>query len=110
MCYIIAKKVKKKRIDKAVVRKYFWHEHTKAIEWRYSVYKDFSPVVCKVYPGRIISKGKNTAVVLTPIGKRKLRTDFVSGLTKSDLVTVHYSYIIEKINKREFKSLWNKYK
>lgn len=109
MCYIIAKKMKKKKIDKAVIRKYFWDEHSSAIEWRHKIYKDFDKKLCKVYPGKIIKAGKS-AVVKTPIGKRKLRSDFVPGLRINDLVTVHYDYIIEKLTKGEFKRLWNKYK
>lgn len=110
MCYIISRKMKKKRIDKKLIRKYFWHEHKKAIDWRYNFYKDFNPVFCKVYPGKVIIKKRKTAVVLTPIGKLKLKTDFIPGLLVNDLVTVHYDYIVEKITNRQFKSLWNKYK
>ena len=109
MCYIITRKMKKNKIDKAVIRKYFWSEHAKAIEWRHNIYKDFDKKLCRVYPGRVTSIGEK-AIVLTPIGKRELRTDFVSDLMKNDLVTVHYDYIVEKITKKEFNSLWNKYK
>lgn len=109
MCYIIANNMGKKMIDRAVIRKYFWYEHSRAIEWRHSIYKDFDKKLCKVYPGKVIKAGKK-AIVKTPIGKRKLKKDFMPDLMKNDLVTVHYDYIIEKISESEFKRFWNKYK
>jgi len=111
MCYIISKKMRKKGIDKSVIRKYFWNEHSRAINWRHKIYKDFDPQLCKVYPGRVIKMKKaGKVLVLTPIGKRRLRKEFIPDLAINDLVTVHYNYCIEKINGNEFRVLWNKYK
>ncbi len=111
MCYIISKKMRKKGIDKSVIRKYFWSEHSRAISWRHKIYKDFDTQLCKVYPGRVIKMEKaGKVLVLTPIGNRRLRKEFIPDLAINDLVTVHYNYCIEKITHNVFKSLWNKYK
>jgi hydrogenase maturation factor len=99
----------KSKIDKAVIRKYFWNEHSKAINWRHKIYKDFDKKLCKVYPGKAISIDKK-AIVLTPLGKTILKKDFVADIKVGDFVTVHYDYVVEKITNAEFRKLWNKYK
>ena len=97
MCTIIAKRMGKKEIDEDVIRKYFLLEHEKAIIWRKKIYPDLSVRDCKVYPGRVLKIDEDGALVRTPIGERKLRTDFSGDLKKGDRVSAHYGYVAEKI-------------
>jgi len=97
MCTIIAKRMGKKAIDDEVIRRYFLIEHEKAIRWRKRIYPDLSVRDCKVYPGRVLKIDEDGALVRTPIGERKLRTDFSGDLKKGDRVSAHYGYVAEKI-------------
>jgi len=95
MCFLTAKRMKKKKIDENVIREYFWNEHEKAILWRSQIYPDI-PESCKIVRGKVIKSGK-IAKVLTEKGEIKAKTDFVK-VFPGDEVIVHYDYIVEKNN------------
>jgi hydrogenase expression/formation protein HypC len=98
MCNSIAKKMKKSAIDKEVIRRYFLVEHARIVDLRHKVKKDFDPILCKTYIGKVIEVEKNNAKVETAIGKLKCRTDFVPDIKIGDRVVVHYNFIVEKTN------------
>ena len=97
---LMAKRAGKKSIDSGLVRKYFWKEHKKCIEWRMKIYPDVVPEMCMVVAGRVISSGKN-AIVRTSLGNKTVRTDFCPGLKPDDLVAVHYDYAVEKLTAKQ---------
>ncbi len=97
MLTILARRMGKKEIDREVIRKYFWFEHPDCINERVKTYPDVVPEKCMVLPGKVLEEG----LVQTPLGKRKVRTDFVPDAKPGDWMTVHYSYIVEKITEKQ---------
>ncbi len=104
MCSILAKNMGKERIDDDVIRKYFLHEHEKAIKWRSLFFKDIDLKECMVKPGRVMEAGK-TVVLNTPLGKRVIDKNFEPELKRNDWVSMHYDHICEKLPKEEVKKL-----
>jgi hydrogenase maturation factor len=96
MCRLLAKKAGKQAIDQDIIRSYFWHEHQRAVEWRARIYPDLPREECLTYPARVVKPGKNP-LVETPLGEKRVKTDFVPSLKKDEWVIVHYDYIVEKI-------------
>jgi len=101
MLTITAKRMGRKEVDKEVIRKYFWFEHMDCINERVKTYPDVVPEKCLVLPAKVLEKG----LVKTPIDERKVRTDFVPDVKPGDWVTVHYSYIVEKITEKQAEQL-----
>jgi hydrogenase maturation factor len=98
MCRAIARQMGKKSVDADVIRKYFLLEHSKVVDERFELMKDFSPAECRTYPGRIVSMGAGSAIVETPRGRKKYRTILAKGIKNGDIVSVHYDFVIEKID------------
>jgi hypothetical protein len=97
MCSIIAMRMGKKSIDADVIRQYFLMEHSKVVEDRFEYMRDFNPVACKTYAGKVVEAGKDSAVVRTALGEKEYRTVFARDVKKGDEVAVHYNFIIERI-------------
>ena len=97
MLTITAKGMGKKEIDRDVIRRYFWFGHPACIRERVKEYSDIEPHMCTVLPGKVLEEG----AVETPLGERKVRNDFVPDVRPGDWVTVHYSYIVERISERQ---------
>ena len=110
MCTIIAKRSGKAEIDDEVIRRYFLVEHEKAILWRKSIHPDLSVADCRVYPGKVLRVDGDAALVMTPMGVKRLRTDFEGSLGKGDSVSTHYSYIPERISKAHMQRLMSKFR
>jgi hypothetical protein len=106
MCIKIAKKSGKKSIGENDIRRYFLFEHDDAVDRRYQIFGDFNTLRCRTYPGKVSRSGYVWVSVKTPIGVSKYRSDFRRFLKKGDLVVVHRSFIVEKIGKHLFQSLW----
>jgi hydrogenase maturation factor len=106
MCEKIARRAKKKSIDENVVRRYFLFEHDKVVDSRYESFKDFNPLQCRVFPGKILKIKNKEALIKTIIGKKKYRTNFIQNLRIGDCVVVHRSFTVEKISENMLKKLW----
>jgi len=98
MCGVIAKRMGKRGVDSEVIREYFLFEHSDVVDDRFELMRDFDPVGCKTYPGRVVGTGTGSAVVETVLGRRDYRTAFSESLRPGDDVVVHYDYVIEKID------------
>ncbi|OGI12401.1 hypothetical protein A3K64_01050 [Candidatus Micrarchaeota archaeon RBG_16_36_9] len=105
MCVGIAKSLGKSNVDKNVIRKYFLFEHDKIVDRRYDEFGDFNAMRCRTFAGIVVNTNK--MIVQTIIGRRKYRNDLVSGLKKGDSVVVHRDFVVERINERLAKKLWN---
>ena len=97
MCYLTAKKMGKEAIDSDVIRRYFWHDHEDAIEWRAQVFSDVRLDTCKIYAGRVERTGDH-ATVRTSLGSMEFRKDFVPDVREGDTVVTHYDHVIERIS------------
>ena len=106
MCEKIARRTKKKSIDENVVRRYFLFEHDKVVDSRYESFKDFNPLQCRVFPGKILKIKNKEALIKTIIGKKKYRTNFIQNLRIGDCVVVHRCFTVEKISENMLKKLW----
>ncbi len=96
MCDSIGRRMGKESVDCDVIRQYFLLEHSEVVDDRYELMRDFNPVDCKTYPGRVISVGSGNALVETKLGRKKYKTTFMKGVKEGDTVVVHWNYIIEK--------------
>ncbi len=110
MCTIIGTDMGKKQIDEDVIRKYFLHEHEKAIEWRMQIKPDVVPEKCRVYPGRVVNENNKGVLLNTPLGRVIAKTDFMDKLKTGDWVSSHYSQIAEKIPLKEADLMINEFK
>ena len=97
MCESIAARMKKSSIDTEVIRQYFVMEHSKVVDDRYELMRDFNPVDCRTYTGEVVSLEDGEAVVSTVLGNRRYKTLFAKDIKKNDKVIVHYDYVIEKL-------------
>lgn len=97
MCDKIAKRMEKDSVDSDVIRQYFLLEHSEVVDDRYELMKDFDPVSCKTYAGRVVSCNNGSAVVETRLGKRDYKAAFAKGVKPGDSVVVHWNFIIEKV-------------
>lgn len=97
MCTRIAKEMHKKSVDSEVIRNYFLFNHSKVVDDRFDLMKDFNPVDCKTYAGKVIDVHDGYATVETVLGRKKYNTIFEKGVKKNDDVVVHFDFIIEKI-------------
>jgi hypothetical protein len=59
MCEKTAKKLGKRYIDKEVVRRYFLFGHDKVVDRRYKIFKDFNPMLCRLYSGKVLVSGND---------------------------------------------------
>ena len=105
MCEKTTKRLGKKTVDKEVIRKYFLFGHDKVVDKRFKLFKDFDPMQCRLYSGKVVSL-RNKATVQIVIGKRKYKTDFTRSLKVGDYVVVHRNFVVEKINEDLAKKLW----
>ena len=108
MCTILAKRLGKTEIDGEVIRRYFMFEHEKAILWRKQFRPDISIKDCMVYPGKVLRIDFDKALVQTPLGEAMLRNDFNQDLKKGDVVSTHYDFISEKIEKGHARKMLGK--
>jgi hydrogenase maturation factor len=106
MCKKIARETNKKSINESVIRRYFLFEHDKVVDSRYKAFKDFNPIKCRVFPGKILKIRNKEALIKTIIGNKKYRTNFIQNLRIGDYAVVHRSFAVEKISKNMFKKLW----
>jgi hydrogenase maturation factor len=104
MCEKTAKKLGKKYIDEEVLRRYFLFGHDKVVDKRFEIFKDFDPMLCRLYSGEVLVSGRR-ALVKTITGNKKYKTGL--KVKKGDFVVVHRDFIIEKIDKKLARKLWN---
>jgi hypothetical protein len=97
MCSGIAERMGKEKVDCEVIRQYFLLEHSEVVLDRYRLMKDFDPIDCNTYKGRVMSVDGGFAVVNTKLGERKYRTDFVPGICAGDRVVVHWDFVVERV-------------
>ena len=97
MCESIAERMGKSAIDADVIRQYFLLEHSKVVDDRYQLMKDFNPVDCRVYAGRVLKVNDGYALVKTRLGKKLCSTVFAKKVKKGEEVAVHFDFIVEKI-------------
>ena len=98
MCNAIAVRMNKDEIDDDVIRKYFLTEHSPVVEDRYKLMKDFNPVDCKTYSGKVVGLEEDSAAVKTRLGTKEYRTAFAKDVAVGDIVAVHFDFIVEKIS------------
>jgi hydrogenase maturation factor len=106
MCEKIARKLGKKSIDENIVRKYFLFEHDKIVDKRYKIFRDFDPLACRLYSGKVINIKNRKATVQTIVRRKKYGMYPFQNLKTGDYVVVHRNIIIEKINESLAKKLW----
>ncbi|MBN2042324.1 MAG: hypothetical protein JW754_00795 [Candidatus Aenigmarchaeota archaeon] len=104
MCTILAKEMGKDRIDDDVIRRYFLHEHEKAIKWRSLFFRDIDLKKCMVKPGRVMETGERI-VLNTPLGKRVTEKSFEPELRRNDWVSLHYDQICERLPNDQAKKM-----
>jgi len=97
MCTIIARRMGKRLIDDEVIRQYFLMEHSKVVDDRFSLMKDFDPTDCRTYAGKVVKVNKDTALVKTSLGEKKYRTIFARDVKENDDVAVHFNFIVERV-------------
>lgn len=97
-CSRLAKKAGKTCIDSGTIRRYFLLEHNKIVDERFELMKDFDPSACKTYAGQVARISRGSALVETPLGRKRYKTDFCKDVKKNDSVAVHFDYIIERIS------------
>ena len=59
--------------------------------------KDFNPVDCKTYSGKVLEVRGGEATVETRLGKRNYKTTFMRDAAKEDEVIVHWDFIVERV-------------
>ncbi len=99
MCDSIAERMGKPSTDAEVIRRYFLFEHSRVVDDRFNLMKDFNPVDCRTYAGRVIRAGDGSAVVETRLGQKVYRTIFAKDVRKNDMVVVHFDFVVEKVSK-----------
>ena len=99
ICSRVAKQMGKSEIDSEVIREYFLMEHSKVVDDRFRIMRDFHPVACSTYAGNVMAIKNGHSAVKTVLGEKEYRTDFERGLTIGDIVAVHFDFIVEKISK-----------
>jgi hydrogenase maturation factor len=97
MCDSVAERMGKSSTDAEVIRRYFLFEHAKVVDDRFELMKDFNPVDCRTYPGRVVLVGDGSAVVETVLGRKEYRTVFAKDVKEGNAVVVHFDFVIEKI-------------
>lgn len=105
MCDSIATRMGKTAIDAEVIRQYFLLEHNKVVDDRYELMGDFNPMDCKTYAGKVLEISDGSAIVETRLGRKKYKNLFAKGVKKGDVVAVHFSYIVEKIDNKIAKQM-----
>ena len=96
MCRAIAKRMGKGSVDADVIRRYFLLDHSKVVDERFELMKDFDPVSCNTRIGIVKSFDGPSAVVETDLGRLSYKTLFAKDARIGDRVVVHYDFIIEK--------------
>ena len=105
MCKHIAERMGKPKIDSEVIREYFLLEHSKVVDERYELMRDFNPVDCRTYAGVVLKIEEGHATVRTNLGERVYRTTFARDLKENDKVAVHFDFVIEKISNQTAKKM-----
>ncbi|MEM3555257.1 MAG: HypC/HybG/HupF family hydrogenase formation chaperone [Candidatus Micrarchaeia archaeon] len=103
---MLAEEMGKKEIDEEVIREYYWRKHDEHVMEESRVMKDVIPVLCRVFPAKVVKLEGEEGVVETPVGRRKVNIEFIPNVCVGDFLTVHYSYACERIDEDEFKKLW----
>ena len=55
ICSRVAKQMGKSEIDSEVIREYFLMEHSKVVDDRFRIMRDFDPVTCRIYAGNVMA-------------------------------------------------------
>ncbi|MGD0728766.1 MAG: hypothetical protein ABR981_01685 [Candidatus Micrarchaeaceae archaeon] len=105
MCKIIAMRMNKSSIDSEVIRQYFLLEHSKVVDDRYELMRDFNPIDCKTYAGIVTKTENGHAIVKTSRGEREYKTLFAKNAREKDMVVVHFDFIVELITEDTFKKM-----
>jgi hydrogenase maturation factor len=100
MCKLVAKQMGKKEIDAEAVREYFLIRHSAVVDERFELMKDFDPLECRTYPGKVVKAEGDYAIVETPRGRRTYRTALAKEVGAGDTVSVHFDFIVERIPER----------
>ncbi len=98
MCDKFAREMGKASTDAEVIRRYFLFEHAKVVDDRFELMRDFNPVDCRTYAGKVVGLGEGYAMVQTELGQKRYKTVFAKGIKENDDVVVHYDFVIEKIS------------
>lgn len=98
----IAERMNLKPFDIDVQKRYWYEEHNLLLKKKY---RGFEHVVgeqlelCRIYPAKIVKVGK-IGLVEYQNGERKVDLRFVENPEIGDLVTIHYQFACEKIDKK----------
>lgn len=98
MCTRIATRMHKKSIDSDVIREYFLFNHSKVVDDRFELMRDFNPIDCKTYAGTVTDVHEGYATVETALGRKKYRTVFERDIKPGENVVVHFDFIVETIS------------
>ncbi len=97
MCDSVADRMRKPSVDAEVIRRYFLFEHSKVVDDRFELMKDFNPVDCRTYAGKVVDMAGESAVVETILGRKRYRTPFVRDLKEGEDVVVHFDFVVERL-------------
>lgn len=93
---IMAKEKDSEEIDEDQVREYFWFKHAEVLQQNT---KDKEKIQkCLVLPGKLLDSNRASLIN----GEvREVNTDLLNEPIEKDRVTVHYSYVAEKIQQED---------
>lgn len=103
----LAKKMNSDIFDINVQKKYWYETHNELLSKQckgFEHIKGKQLELCKIYPAEIIN---TKGVVKYLNGERKVKLDFIEKPKKGNLVTIHYNYACEKIDKKIVKLILN---
>jgi hydrogenase maturation factor len=97
MLMLTALRMGKNTIDREVIRKYFWKDHKKCLEWRSQMMKDIEPDKCMVGAGKVVAVEGDNVIIEAKDDRRKVNRRFEPEVKEDDWVVTHYDYIVEKV-------------
>lgn len=97
MLMLTAQRMGKNSIDREVIRKYFWKDHKKCVEWRAKMLPDVNPEKCLVGSGKVVSVDGDDVLVDSGEERKKVNKRFEPNIKEDDWVVTHYDYIVEKV-------------
>lgn len=96
----LAKRMKRNYWDIDVIKEYWVREHNRIIDAKESYFKSKSDRfrdLCRINKAGVISTRGNVLIVKYGNKKRKVYSTIVPYIKRGDIVTIHFSYAIEKV-------------
>ena len=99
MLKILSKEKNENKINKEIIREYFWFKHAEMLKEN-NPNKEIDK--CLVLPGKIKKKhGKRKTVELVNGEERTINTEILENTEKGSWITVHWDYGCENIEEKD---------